>query len=65
MKSLRVDGVTGDVLAPVIEGNTPRVSAMVGAKTGQAMQARFEAELAAILLAHRPVRRLNLAVVKD
>ena len=65
MKSLRVDGVTGDVLAPVIKRNAPGIGTMVGTKTGQAMQARLEAEPAAILLPHGAVGCLNLAVVKD
>ena len=65
MKSLRVDGVTGNVLAPVIKSNAPRIGTVVGAEAGETMQARFKTELTAILLAHRAVRRLNLAVVKD
>ena len=65
MKGLRVDRVTGNVLAPVIKGDAPGIGTVVGAKTGQAMQTRLETEPAAILLAHRTIGRLDLAVMKN
>ena len=43
VEGLGVDGMAGDVLAPVVEGDAPRVGAVIGAEAGELVAARLEA----------------------
>ena len=65
VEGLRVNREARHVLAPVVECHAPRICALVGAKRRQPMPLRLEAKPAAVLLAHRAVRRLDLAVMKN
>ena len=59
------DWVAGDVLAPVVEGHAPRVSAGMRTERGQSVKFRLPGEPSAVLLANRSVGCLDLSVVKD
>ena len=59
------DRITGNVLAPVVEGYAPRVGACMGSERGQAVKFRFPGKPSAVLLADGAVRSLHLSMVKD
>ena len=65
VKGLGIDGVTGNMLAPVIKSDTPGIGAVVGAKGGEPVVTGLKAEPAAVLLANRAVGGLNLGMVED
>ena len=65
VKGLGVDRVTRHMLTPIVKRHPPRVGAVVGAKAGELVEARLEAKPTAVLLAHRAIRRLNLAMVEN
>ena len=65
VEGLRVNGVACHVLTPVVECHAPRICALVGAECGQSVLLWLEAKPAAVLLTHRAVRRLDLAMMKN
>ena len=65
MKSFGEDRMTGHVITPVIEGDSPRVRAVVGPETGQSVHLRFIAKPSAVTLAHGTIGSLNLRMMED
>ena len=65
MESRRKNWVTGHVLTPVVERDSPGIGAAVSPKTGQTMGSWPEPKPATVLLTDRTVGRLNLGMMKD
>ena len=57
--------MAGNVLAPIIKGDTPRICTRVSSKTDQSMIARLKPKPTAVLLAHGTIGSFNLCVMEN